>query len=215
MIVTVDDTAELVLSSDTITVTSNTTIDAYSLPVLSLIPLRVNVVARSKTFFSAVHGRSIEEVFVLLLTITHEGLEAPIRVCNDTRDLLDVGARGVISQGQEFIYIPFDVKLPNLEQDTIPTSKIIVDNIDRSMIVAIDAITTPPDVRMQIALSSDPDIIEYDLQGFVLNNISYDVLTIEADLTVEYFMSEPYPSVRFTPSRFPGLFRGRSTVQST
>lgn len=165
-------------------------------------------------FFSAIHGRSVDEVFILLVTITHESLSIPIRICNDTRDMLESGYRGVLSQGEEFTYIPFDIKLPNLEQDTIPTSKLSCDNISREITKAIQAITTPPEVRMQIALSSDPDTIEYDIEGFVLNNVNWDVLVIEGDLTVEYFMSEPYPAPEFTPSRFPGLFRGRATVQS-
>lgn len=171
------------------------------------------ILARPRNFFAAIHGRSIEEVFILLLTIEHEDLVEPIYVANDVRDDLGGGARGVRSQGKEFVFIPFQAKLPNLEQDVIPAAKLTMDNISREITRVISEISSPPMVRMQIVLSTDPNVVEYDLQGFKLNNVNYDVLTVEGDLTVEYFASEPYPSVRFTPSRFPGLFRGRKTVQ--
>lgn len=184
-----------------------------SLSFMYLEALFPEILARPRNFYAAVHGRSIEEVFIILVTLEHPDLEEPIRVANDVRDDFGGGTRGVRSQGENFYYMPFQVKLPNLEQDVIPVAKLEMDNISREITRAIAEINSPPTVRMQIVLSTDPNIVEYDLQGFKLNNTNYDVLVIEGDLTVEYFMNEPYPSVRFTPGRFPGLYRGRKKVQ--
>lgn len=170
-----------------------------------------NVDARPNTFTKVINSRSTDEVFIILVTIDHEGLEVPIRVSNDNLHVLSTGQRGVISNGDEYVYLPFNIVLPNLERDTLPSSKIVIDNIDRAITAALADITEPPEVRIQIALSSDPDIIDYDIQGFKLNTVTYDELQIEGTLSVEYFANEPFPAPRFTPSRFPGLFRGRGS----
>lgn len=176
-----------------------------------IIANKVQVDARGNTFTKVINSRSIEEVFIILVTIDHEGLEVPIRVANDNLHVLTTGQRGVISNGNEFVYLPFNIVLPNLERDTLPSAKIAIDNIDRAITAALADITEPPEVRIQIALSSDPDIIDYDIQGFKLNTVTYDEVQIEGILSVEYFANEPFPAPRFTPSRFPGLFRGRGS----
>jgi len=165
----------------------------------------------SSDMSAAMHARSTEEVFLILVTITHPNLAQPIYIVNDTKDELSTGQRGVISNGHEFVYLPFEFILPTLERDSIPKSRISMDNTSREIVATVLSISDPPDVQIQIALSSNPDLIEYDIQGFKLASVTYDALTIEGDLTFEQFFSEPYPSVRFTPSRFPGLFRGRSS----
>lgn len=169
------------------------------------------VLGVNEDFYSAIHARSTDEVFLFLITIDHEDLAQPIYIANDTRDDLSNGQKGVISNSIEFVYLPFQFILPTLEKDSIPKAKISIDNISREIVASIINIINPPEVRIQVALSSDPDIIEYDLEGFKLASVTYDALTIEGDLTVEQFFNEPYPSVKFTPSRFPGLFRGRSS----
>lgn len=168
----------------------------------------------SANFHEAINSRTTDEVFIILLTLDQVALEEPIRISSDTRDVLSTGVRGVESQTFEWPYLPFELVLPNLEQDALPRCKLVVDNISREIIAAIDAMTSPPDLRIQIVLSSDPEVIEYDLQGLKMHSVTYNAFTIEGEFTIEYFMDEPYPAVRFTPSRFPGLFRGRAMQES-
>ena len=115
--------------------------------------------ARPHTFIAATNTRTIEEVFVILVTISHANLATPIRIANDTLDELDSGVRGVISNGNEFIYLPFQFLLPNLERDNAPRARIVIDNITREIVAQLDPIRDPPEVRIQIALNTDPDII--------------------------------------------------------
>lgn len=170
----------------------------------------VGTTGHREEFYEGIHARSTDEVFIFLVTISHDDLAQPIYITNDTLDELSNGQRGVISNGIEFIYIPFQFVLPSLEKDSIPRAKISIDNITREIVAAVINIKDPPEIRIQIALSSDPDYIEYDLQGFKIATVTWDAITVEGELTVEQFFGEPYPAVRFTPSRFPGLFRGRS-----
>ena len=165
----------------------------------------------SAAFIEAVNSRETEQVFIFLVSMTHEDLEEPIYFASDTHSTLSTGNPGVLSNSIEYTYVPFTFILPTLEADSIPTSKISIDNVSREIVAAINNIANSPDVRIQIVLSSDPDVIEYDLQGFKIGSVTYDAMTIEGDLNVEQYFNEPYPSVRFTPSRFPGLFRGRSS----
>jgi len=165
----------------------------------------------SPELIEAITARSTAEVFLFLLTITHADLITPIYVTNDTQETLSNGQLGVVSNGIEFTYIPFQFILPTLEKDSIPTTSLSLDNTTREIVSVLTNINTPPEVRIQIALSSQPDVIEYDLQGFRIATVEWDAMTITGTLTVEQYFNEPYPSVKFTPSRFPGLFKGRSS----
>lgn len=161
-------------------------------------------------FYKAVNSQTTDEIFVILLTLKHTSLTQDICISSDNKSLLTNGLRGTVSNGVEYTYLPFKLTLPNLQDGTIPACKISIDNIDRAITAALSSILSPPAIEVRIALASDPDVIEYVLTGMKLNDIVSDRMTIEGEFSTEYFVSEPYPSVRFTPSRFPGLFRGKS-----
>jgi len=152
----------------------------------------------SLTFRQAVYGQETDEVFIVLLEISHEDLDSPIRVCNNDSN--------IESNGDTYIAYPFNITLPEDSADDFPQARITIDNVSQDLTAAIRTIQTPPTVRIMVVLASDPDTIEVDLPGFIMTNISYDAKTITGTISVENFMSEPFPGDLFTPTRFPGLF---------
>lgn len=158
-----------------------------------------------------VASRHIGKAFILLLTIEHDDLTVPIRVADDALLTLSTGVPGVISRSVEFVQLPFRFTLPNQESDSPPRAKIVVDNVSREITAALANISSPPTLMLEIVLSDFPDVVEISLADFKLETVSYDALTIEGDLTIEQFESEPWPKGSFLPSGFPGLFRGSVT----
>lgn len=155
----------------------------------------------------AVYSQQTSEAFIVLLTITHPGLTDDIRLASDPKEILpEANVRGVMSRGQEYIFMPFSMNLPSQNDTGTSRATISIDNIDRRMVEAVRTATGALNITIEIVLSSDTDTVEVSVPDFKMDRITYDALTISGDISVEYFDLEPYPSKRFTPSDFPGLF---------
>lgn len=161
----------------------------------------------SQTFKQAAYAQETDQVFIALLTISSDELPEPIYVASDSFELLPIAnVRGVVSNGQEFIYLPFDISLPRDDKTGTVSAKLRIENIDRQIIGHVRSISKPVTIKMQVVLSGDVDFIEMEFDNFQLTNVGYDGMIIEGDLTLDYWGLEPFPSGRFTPSGFPGLF---------
>ncbi len=154
--------------------------------------------ALSNTLRQAINSQETAEVFLILLTIDHDDLLEPIRVSNDIVD--------TVSNGESFIALPFQLELPNDDENGSPRAKLTIDNVDRQIVLAVRSISTAPNMNVKIVLASDPDTIEAEFPNFKFTNISYNQLTVSGDVTVEDFMLEPFPAGNFNPSEFPGIY---------
>ena len=163
-------------------------------------------------FDSALLDRTVNiactgEAFIILLSIEHPSLTPPARISNDPTQLLPIAqVRGTISNGDEYVYLPFEFIFPNQESDTSPIAQLRIDNVSREISTIIDSISSPPTIQIQVVLSSTPDIVELVLRDFKLQRTEWNILTVTGDITVEHFEQEPFPAGRFNPSGFPGLF---------
>ncbi len=146
----------------------------------------------------SLYRQETDDVFLILLTIDHGSLSAPIRVTSDSVD--------TVSRGESFVAFPFDLSLPEDSETLSATAKLQIDNIDRQIIAAMRQMTTMPTVLLEIIRAAAPDIVEASFPDFRLSQIQYDALTISGELTIEDFTAEPYPSGVFGPANFSGLF---------
>lgn len=145
-------------------------------------------------------GRSPEtgEVFLLLLTIEHASLAAPIRCVNNLTD--------IISNGETFVAFPFRIQPPDEQEDSAPRMRLQIDNVDRTIVASIRRLTSPPTVQLDVCVASQPDVIEASFPGFTLRQAQYDALTVEGDLSLDDIVTEPFPEGSFTPQHFAGMF---------
>jgi len=150
------------------------------------------------TFKAAVFTQNTDEAFLVLITIDHTDLTTPIRLSSDTVD--------TTSNGLVYVAYPFTLSLPSDPETGVTRGRFTIDNVAQDYIAAIRSINTPPTVGIQIILASDPDTVEVEFSDFQMVNIDYDKDIISADLSIDYFMTEPYPGDVFLPSKFPGLF---------
>ena len=134
---------------------------------------------------------------LVLLTISHADLPTPIRVVSDKVD--------VTSNGNIFTGFPFEIVLPDASEDAPPKPKLMINNVSREIGQAIRSISTPPSVTIQVVRQDTPDVIEAEFVGMSMTNVTYDALVVEADLSFEDIIREPYPCHRFNPSHFRGI----------
>lgn len=146
---------------------------------------------------------------ITLLTLTVSGITESVRVCDvPVVSFPDLGQEvwGVVSNNQRFIYLPFEFYFPRDDKTGTVSSKLRIQNVDRSIVRYARKTLNPIHVRAQAVLSNNPDVIEADYDNFQLKNVSYDGFVVEGEISLEYLGNEPFPSGRFTPSGFPGLF---------
>lgn len=134
---------------------------------------------------------------LVLLTIAHADLVTPIRVANNKV--------AVTSNGEIYIGFPFEIILPDTSEDSPPRSKLRINNVSREIGQAIRSISTPPSVTIQVVRQDSLDVVEAEFVGMSLTNVSYDALTVDADLMFEDLGREPFPSMKFNPSYFRGV----------
>lgn len=152
----------------------------------------------SSTFREAINGQETGEVFIALLTIDHDDLATPIRICGDAQD--------TVSRGNVFTAFPFQLTLPGEPESGPPTMRIIIDNVERTLVETIRNISTPPEVTIEVVLASAPDTVELSWFNYEMTTVEYNAFTITATLSIRTFDTEPFPGVRYLPSTHPGLF---------
>ncbi len=146
----------------------------------------------------AARAQETGEVFLLLLTITHASLAVPIRVVNNTVN--------ITSLGETFVAFPFQIQLPDEHEDSPPRMRLVIDNVDRTIVQSLRPLTSPPTVQLDVCLASQPNTIEASFPGFQLQSVGYDAFAVEGDLSLDDIVTEPFPEGSFTPQYFPGLF---------
>lgn len=155
----------------------------------------------------AIFAQQTSEVFIILVTIAHETFDNHIRVCSDPFEVLpDAGVRGIVSRGDEYIFLPFSIELPVQDDSGVARASISVDNITREIVQYVREATSALSITIEVVLASDPDTPEITVADFKLERVTYDALTVSGEISVEYYELEPFPARRFTPSDFPGLF---------
>lgn len=149
----------------------------------------------------AMHAQQTGETLLAITKISHASiLNGPLRLVNDLQDF--------VSNGQTYTALPFQVTLPAVGEEGRPTVRLVVDNVDRSMVAAIRGIppSSPPTVQIDVVLASQPDVSEISFPDLSLRNVDYDQFVIEGELALDEDDREPIPYQSFSPQLFPGLF---------
>jgi len=161
----------------------------------------------SNAFKAAAFAQQTDEVWIVLLTLSHPDFTDDIRIASDPfEDLPTAGVKGVVSRGTEYIYMPFSLSLPNMDDTGVSRATISVDNIGRQVTAAIRSASSDVTIGIEVVLASDVDTVEISIPDFKLRSVSFDAYTVEGELSMEYFDLEPFPAGRFTPSGYIGLF---------
>lgn len=137
------------------------------------------------------------EVWLVLLTISHASLAAPIRVVHNNEN--------ITSRGNEFTAYAFQFIMPGQGGDGPGEAQLSIDNTDRVIVETIRLITDAPDVLVEVILADTPDVVEISLPPLKLRDVTYNASTVTGFLRFEDLVTEPV-SETITPSRLPALF---------
>lgn len=139
------------------------------------------------------------EKLLILLEISHPFLNTPVRLVNDSSDLL--------SNGENFIAMPFRVRRQDDIQGELPKVTLTVSNIGRTLVKWIDSTGGGKDavVSVMLARRSNPDLIEERLDLAIESvNISTEVIVF--NLVVQNNLTKRAIKYIYDAKRTPGLF---------
>lgn len=151
----------------------------------------------SNNLLAQLFGQSSSDPFLMLVTISHPTFST-IYLANNTVD--------VVSRGITFSAFPMQVTLPADDGETTREVRLELDNVSLALIEEFRKITTPPDVKVEMLLASDPNTVQLSIEELKLRNISYNKSRISARLFMDSFLNVEMTSEKYDPAIFPGLF---------
>lgn len=163
----------------------------------------------SENFRRVAYSQETDVAVIVLITLSTSDLPDVIRVCNvPVEKFADLGENvyGVTSNSQRYLFLPFDIVLPQDDKTGAVSAKLTIDNVNREIVRYARETRKALNVSIQVVLSNNLDYVELEYNDFKLTNVNYDGFQVTGDLTVDYLGLEPFPAGRFTPSGFPGLF---------
>jgi hypothetical protein len=138
-----------------------------------------------------------DEDYITLVRLRHPSIE-DVYIAGDVVDLT--------SNGQLHTGFPFEFVYPQ-EDDDIPRGKLRIQNVDKRLGHSLHILRTPPWLRIQLVLRSDPDDVLINYDFLRLTNVSVDAVAIEGDIGVTDYTSIPWPRTRATKRILPGLYK--------
>ena len=160
-------------------------------------------------FRTAIESSNSSEAVLIFATITHPDLFAPIYFNSDIKNY--------VLGGNTYLGTAMSVSLLS-DQTNAPSAKISIPNVDRAIGEAVLELRTSPQIKLEVHARSDFDgsdprvaigtpTAEYSAPLLFLRNVSCDALGFTADLNSYDLSSEPWPAIRSTKDRLPGLYR--------
>ena len=153
---------------------------------------------------------SSPHALLAFMTITHPALAEPLRVVSDAMDYTFGGAL--------FIGMPFGLDLLP-DSDATATTQLRMQNVDRRIGQALRSMTGRATVQLQLMSSVDFDLTQdprteigsaaqiYGFAHFSLRNVTVNATEVTGEVIFHDYSTEPFPHIRATQDRLPGLFR--------
>ena len=152
----------------------------------------------SEDFVRAVFKRAVEPT-AMLLTLTADGLEEPIRASSD-RD-------GTVSGGIEFPYFPFAFAWGGAAaEEPVKDASLEIGNTDGRISRAIRTAQGNPLIDVELVRTSAPDVVELAMIGAKVANVDVDEPKVSASIKPKSFDDEPACKARYIIARTPGLY---------
>jgi uncharacterized protein DUF1833 len=149
-------------------------------------------------------------IWIGLLTITHPSIATPILLSSDpTTRMLDANGQPYYvtnSRGNSYKFLPFRLVLPDDRPDQAPLGSIAIDNIDRTIAAAVQAMGfTPANILIELIVSDDLDQVVME-QFLTIRDVTVTVNEVTCRLGFEEIFREQWPPHQFTPATAPGVF---------
>lgn len=158
--------------------------------------------------WEALLAQETQTAFVVLLTISMDqagdGNWTCLHLTSNNVDVESTVADGVTTE--TYIAFPFSFTLPASNPGQISSVTFSVTNVSQELIDYIRNVAAPMVVNLYVINADEPDTIVVQHPAYTWRNLSYNVQTISGTISLENFLSEPFPGDLMAPYNFPGLF---------
>lgn len=153
----------------------------------------------SDDFKINVNKLNASEAVLTLLEITHPFITDPVRLVMDNCN--------VVSNGNTFIAMAFDIKRQDDIKDEVPKVEITLQNIGRSLVKWIDQSGGGRDAEVKAMLirRSSPDLIEESI-NLSIERVFINSQFVRLSLTIQNNLIRKGTKWVFDKERAPGLF---------
>lgn len=163
----------------------------------------------SLDLLNAMYGERTGEVVVVLMEISHPSF-ATVYVSSNptTRVSTEPLTYKTVSNGIDYIYVPFTLQIPDDNDDQAPSTRFAIENISRDLvgqIRSVDITQGRATVTIKLCLASDPDFIEVEFPEFDITSAGFNANAVIIEAQIDAMTDIPYPSHTFNPAWFPGL----------
>jgi hypothetical protein len=111
----------------------------------------------------------------------------------------------VVSNGDTYLGLAFNFTMPQ-DGENQRSAGIEMDNVDRRLSTfLLGAGVVDITVNEQLILISDPDTAEIT-RDYSLKNVSINRKTVSGELKYLQYLTDAFPTLTKTPSKFPGVF---------
>jgi hypothetical protein len=143
-------------------------------------------------------ARATSQRWAVLLTFEHADLAESVRLTSNPEV--------TTSHGSTFLPFPFRLSRPDELEEGTGRGRIVVDNVDRRIMVALRSIETEPTVTIETVRVDDPDVDEHPMPALTVLDVDIGVFDVTLDIGYPDDDDAPASNRRFTPSRAPGLW---------
>ena len=114
---------------------------------------------------------------------------------------------GVTSRTKDFLFLPMTLNLPNDQGTGLGDCSISLNFVSPETITLIrDHLRIRTKVLIELVVSSNLDSVEATFTDFYITSATYNAESVNLNLSMISYNTEPFPSFNFTPNYFPGLF---------
>jgi len=153
------------------------------------------------TVANIVNNIEVEDAFFWLLTFTESGGAPTVLYAVNNLESVD-------SRGNTYEAFPFEITLPPDDGQKPASLSLTFPNVGRDLMQLVREYSTDftPEVKLELVLSSAPDVVEKTIDFMRVADVTYDALAITFTLTSSSIFSRKTCTGTYSQVEFPGLF---------
>jgi hypothetical protein len=151
------------------------------------------------TVITAVNSQTTPRAFLVLLDVYHS-LIGTFRFVNNTEN--------IVSGGNTYLAFPFAITIPPDDPELQIRARLRISHVTSELNVlrTVAGRRERATVSIKVIDADDPSTILQTISGLVMASVAYNADVMDIDLTIDNFLTEPFPSATFSPATFPGIF---------
>jgi len=150
------------------------------------------------SFLTLVNDETPNDIFLHLITVSW---------ADNTYSRYVKNFEDVVSRGDTYKAGSFSIQLPEEPEDSIPTITVGFSATEEDIVHRIRNETSPPALKLELVLASDPDYVEVGPFDFDVRSVRVRGIEVNVEAGFEPILDLVIPQITYSPKAFPGLFK--------